>query len=411
MDTNSKSYPLFSVWGIEIEYMVVEPHSLSILPIVDQIFEKISGTFENEIDCGDIALNNELALHVIELKTNGPCADLILAEQHFTQQIDKLQKVLNQFNCCLMPTGMHPLLEPSKGIKLWPHGDKSIYNLYNKIFDCKGHGWSNLQSVHINLPFSTEEEFVKLHNAIRIVLPLLPALFSSTPICEGISTGFQSTRLHYYANNQKKIPSITGFVVPEFISGFDDYHRTILEPMYTAISSFDKDKILQEEWLNSRGAIARFDRNAIEIRVADSQECVHADFACIAMVSGIIKYLIKETNDYMQNPILTKVLSNVFFDTVSNGLNTVISNNRFIQQLGLPNDNDSTARDILDYLFECSVKYIPEHYHEHILTILKKGTLSDRILLALDNKFDNNNIMTVYSNLSDCLANNKVFLV
>ncbi|HAL85576.1 MAG TPA: hypothetical protein DCM31_01010, partial [Deferribacteraceae bacterium] len=37
--------------------------------------------------------------------------------------------------------------------------------------------------------------------------------------------------------------------------------------MYRDIAPYDPECILQEEWLNSRGAIARFDRKAIEIRL------------------------------------------------------------------------------------------------------------------------------------------------
>ena len=40
--------------------------------------------------------------------------------------------------------------------------------------------------------------------------------------------------------------------------------------MYRQIAPLDPDHVVQYEWLNSRGAIARFDRNAIEIRVIDT---------------------------------------------------------------------------------------------------------------------------------------------
>ena len=44
---------------------------------------------------------------------------------------------------------MHPETE----MQLWQHNYSKIYALYNRIFDCRGHGWSNVQSMHINLPF------------------------------------------------------------------------------------------------------------------------------------------------------------------------------------------------------------------------------------------------------------------
>ena len=36
----------------------------------------------------------------------------------------------------------------------------------------------------LNLPFSSDEEFGRLHAAIRLLLPLLPALAASSPLVE-----------------------------------------------------------------------------------------------------------------------------------------------------------------------------------------------------------------------------------
>ena len=84
-----------------------------------------------------------------------------------------------------MPTAAHPLMHPDTEMQLWQHNYSKIYALYNRIFDCRGHGWSNVQSMHINLPFSDDEEFEKLHAAVRIILPIIPGLSASSPIFEG----------------------------------------------------------------------------------------------------------------------------------------------------------------------------------------------------------------------------------
>src|SRR5690606_25183589 len=114
-----------------------------------------------------------------------------------------------------LPTAMHPLMLPDLETKLWPHDAATIYATFDRIFGCKGHGWSNLQSVHINLPFRDQDEFGRLHAAIRLVLPLLPGLAASSPVQEGRLSGFLDTRLEHYRQNQKRLPSITGQVIPE----------------------------------------------------------------------------------------------------------------------------------------------------------------------------------------------------
>src|SRR5690606_17301416 len=142
-------------------------------------------------------------------------------------------------------------------------------------------GWANLQSVHLNLPFDGDEEFGRLHAAIRLVLPILPALAASSPLKDGHYTGLKDTRLDVYQSNQRKVPSIAGRVVPEQVFTQKDYEEQILQRNYQDIAPYDPEGILQDEWLNSRGAIARFQRNAIEIRVLDIQECPAADLAIL----------------------------------------------------------------------------------------------------------------------------------
>ncbi len=61
----------------------------------------------------------------------------------------------------------------------------------------------------------------------------------------------------------------------------ENYRRQIFQRMYDDIAPLDPDGVLQDEFLNSRGAIARFDRGSIEIRVINIQECPAADLAVL----------------------------------------------------------------------------------------------------------------------------------
>ena len=107
-----------------------------------------------------------------------------------------------------------------------------------------------------------------LHSAIRLLLPLLPALTASTPILDGRPTGYLDSRMEKYLHNQKKIPSIAGRIIPEYISSEAGYHELVFHPIMRDIRPYDQENIFDKYFLNSRGAIARFDRGAIEIRVS-----------------------------------------------------------------------------------------------------------------------------------------------
>ena len=62
----------FSVFGIEIEYMIVDRTTLDVAPMADRLLTAAAGELTEETEQGEIAWSNELALHVIEVKTNGP---------------------------------------------------------------------------------------------------------------------------------------------------------------------------------------------------------------------------------------------------------------------------------------------------------------------------------------------------
>src|SRR5690606_34764896 len=91
--------------------------------------------------------------------------------------------------------------------------------------------------------------------------------------------------------NARRIPSISGLVIPEPVYTRADYERVILARAYADIAPHDPEGILQYEWLNARGAIARFDRQTIEIRVLDIQECPQADLAICAAIVQVLRAL------------------------------------------------------------------------------------------------------------------------
>lgn len=176
------SYHLFDVYGVELEYMIVDQSTRKIRPIADQIFEETTGSFIADYENGNVAWSNELVSHVVEIKTNGPASTMKGLETDFHLNVLKINSILEKHNAVLMPGGAHPTVDPLTETQIWPHEHNEVYELYNRVFNCKGHGWSNLQSTHINLPFTGDEEFKRLHAAIRVLLPLIPALSASTPL-------------------------------------------------------------------------------------------------------------------------------------------------------------------------------------------------------------------------------------
>lgn len=408
----SKNLRLFEGHGIEIEYMIVDRKNLDVRPISDELIRSFAGVLASDFEDGEITWSNELVLHVIELKTSGPASSLADLEMPFHRSVLRINDRLESLGAMLMPTAMHPWMDPISETRLWPHDNNEIYAAYNRIFGCQGHGWSNLQSMHINLPFADDAEFVKLHSAIRCLLPLLPALSSSSPVCDGRVTEWRDNRLRYYQQNQKSVPSIAGDLIPEPVRSIDEYRTSILGRIFHDIAPHDPDQFLREDWLNSRGAIPRFGRQTIEIRVLDVQECPKADLAIADFIVSCLKQWVSglpiSVEDQLRLP--TERLKRVFDKIIENGELSLIDDPIYLEAIGL-GPKPVTAQEIWRYLFETPSisRAMTERHRSTMSWILENGSLASRILRAVGPSADRARLRYVYSNLCACLQSNDLF--
>jgi carboxylate-amine ligase len=404
---------LFEGFGVELEYMIVDAETLSVSPITDKVLHAVAGEYLSEIELGDISWSNELVLHVIELKTTGPAASLDPLPQQFQEHVQRINKLLDPLGARLMPSAMHPWMDPAREMQLWPHDYSPVYDSFNRIFDCRGHGWANLQSVHLNLPFADDQEFARLHAAIRLLLPILPAIAASSPVMEGRLTGLLDTRLDVYRNNARRVPSVCGHVIPEPVYSRAAYEREILQRIYADLAPLDPEGILQFEWANARGAIARFDRNAIEIRVLDVQECPLADVAiCVAIVE-VLRALVSQrwTDLNQQQSFAIEPLAKILQATIRDADQAVIDNADFLRQFGFPSSGRTTAQELWQHLCAQTITSSPEltQWHQPVQEIIDNGPLARRITNSLKADVSRERLSSLYRELCDCLAEGRMF--
>jgi len=371
---------LFAGHGIELEYMIVDADDLRVRPIADRVIEAESGRIDNEIERGAFAWSNELARHVIEIKTNGPVAGLGGVAAGFQAEIDRIGAHLASESARLMPGGVHPSMDPAAEFALWPHGDREIYAAFDRIFDCSGHGWANLQSAHLNLPFADDDEFGRLHAAARALLPLLPALAASSPWLDGRDAGWLDARLAVYARNARRVPSVSGAVVPEPVFTRREY-EALLEGIYRDLAPLDPGGVLRHEWVNARGCIARFDRMAIEIRLLDTQECPWADVAIAAVVAAVLRTLCDPSPRHQARlrALETGALARVLWACAADAERAPIDDMALLAALGLP-ARKCRAEDVWWRLVERDLAGDDAAPHRSVLDhVLDQGCLARRM--------------------------------
>lgn len=400
------SLHLFEGLGVELEYAIVDRQTLDVRPVADQLLRAAAGgSWKQDVCRGDIAWSNELCLHVIELKTNGPARTLAGVGESFHWNVLEIDATLAELNCRLLPTAMHPWMNPAREMFLWPHGDGEIYAAYDRIFDCHGHGWSNLQSTHLNFPFCGDEEFGRLHAAIRFVMPLLPPLWASSPVMDGALTPFLDNRLEVYRQNQSSLPVLTGEVIPEPVYCKSEYLQ-LLETLYAEVRPYDPEGLLQHEWLNSRGAIARFERDTIELRILDIQESPTSDLTMAAALTALLRRVAASTQLDTIARVPTVQLSRLFQQGLSQGAETPLGPTDYGRLLELKGGYE-TVGELWDDLGPTLVEEIPTEYRDRWSAILRRGSLASAIRRRLIEQAGT--LRSVYEELATCLREDKLF--
>jgi carboxylate-amine ligase len=404
------AFGLFEAYGVELEYMIVDAHTLDVRPIADRLIEAEHGAIENEIERDAFAWSNELARHVVEIKTNGPARELAGLARGFAQETARIDALLAPHGARLLPTAMHPWMDPAREFELWPHGDGEIYAAFDRIFDCRGHGWSNLQSAHLNLPFADDDQFGCLHAAARALLPLLPALAASSPFVEGRHHGMLDARLDVYRHNARRVPSLTGAVVPEAVFTRSGY-EALLASLYADLAPLDVDGTLQHEWVNARGCIARFDRMALEIRVLDVQECPRADLAIAWAVSRTLRALCDPAAAHQARlrALATEGLADLFERTTAHAERATVDDPDYLRALGL----DARARSAQEVWQALALRHVASDREcaEHapaLEVMLEEGCLARRIVNRVGEKPTREALTSLYRELGQCLREGRL---
>jgi glutamate---cysteine ligase / carboxylate-amine ligase len=351
---------------------------------------------------------------VLELKVSEPVATLEGLDGAFAACLTRVLPVLEGLGVMPLPGGMHPTMDPEREMVLWPHGNSEVYRAFDRVFDCRGHGWANLQACHLNLPFSTcdkpEDEFGVLHAAVRALLPIMPALSASSPFVEGVATGVMDNRLEVYRTNSRRVPEAAGLVIPERAYTRGDYERVVLGEVYRGYAPHDPEGVLRDEWANARGAIARFSRNTIEVRVLDVQECPRADIAVVSAITEVLRALAERRlgNLAVLRAWGVEALHAVLLGVIRGGDGAVIENAGYLRDLGYVGPVPAPAGRVWEELVGLALGGREPAWRADLAVILGRGCLAGRIMRATPTPGD---IPRTYRRLAECLSRNALFEV
>jgi glutathione synthase/RimK-type ligase-like ATP-grasp enzyme/gamma-glutamyl:cysteine ligase YbdK (ATP-grasp superfamily) len=411
--SGAKGYHPFEVAGMELEYPTVD-RDLNPVSLVEPAFRILAGRGVSDIELGAVGFSNEIADHVFEIKTLSPVKSLAHAEAALAEGVQRFAAVLrDELDARLMPTGMHPWLDPRRR-KLWARSGGRIYRTYERLFDVYTHGWMNVHAAHLNLPFGNERQTLAMHTAAALLIPYLPALAASSPMHDGELQPSADARLAWILEHQARIPESCGQLVPEYVESFADYRRTILAPMYAALDRLPDTAAIRHDFFNARGAVFKFHRRAMEVRVLDTQECPKMDVAVAVFVRSALKWLTGRVLEGKAALPAHELLVEDFRACIRAGSAALVLAPHTMVERDETGRTD--ARAVLRFFLDGARKAVRKDeaaYLELVERMIDTGTLSEHIRAALlpfadasDEEFTEA-ARKVYIELMDCLEANE----
>jgi hypothetical protein len=226
------------------------------------------------------------------------------------------------------------------------------------------------------------------------------------------------SRLVHYIGHCARVPSLTGNVIPEPIYDQSTYRRLVFGPIEADITPLDSDEVMDVEFLNARGAIARFDRGSVELRLMDVQEYPAADVAICAVVSAVTQMLVEQTWSTTEDQcqFASEPLRQILDLTARDAEQAVLEHTDYLRYFGL-DGTPIAAGELWSVLVEraSEAKMVSEAIVAPVQTILTRGTLARRIHQSLgspavDAPVDRQLLHAAYQRLSDCLLQGVPFL-
>lgn len=408
---NNQSNPAY---GISQDFMIVHAETMAALPFAAQLMDNAGAAGAQTLERGLMTWKSRPQPHMIRMATTQPEQNLNGLDFGIADEVRAANRILAPLGACLMSGGTHPLATAEELRYDRPTAGQRMFSSY---FSCSGHGWVNTCSALLDIPLTDDESFARLSAAVRIVLPLIPALTASSPILEGKRTIWRSNRLELDRLRFTGRPQLYGKLIPEAVFTEQRYRETVFAEILSAFrkpGDTDEQIKLLPERLNRRGAVPLFSEKAMQIRLADPQECAAADIAVFKLIIEVLRAMEHERFCSYEEQMRAQIgdLTGILRDGAEAGMQAEVISSQYLSFFGM--DGPATIGAVWKHLFDTlsndPVKPLSMYEHE-LSIILEQGSLADRILTVLGENPHRSETAALWRRLCDCLEQNRLLIL
>jgi carboxylate-amine ligase len=266
--------------GVEIELQIIDRKSLNLAPKAPSILAMVPITLKERI-------KPEFIRSMIEVNTE-VCSSMIQVKDSLTQLIRQAEDLAEKNGCLLFASSLHPFARHSEQ-------ELTDHPRYTRIMaDLQLVGRRFItQGLHVHVGMNDRDAAIRVCDSIRLFLPILLALTSSSPYYEGIDTGLHSYRAKLF----EALP-LAG--MPDQLESWDKYLEMVELLTNTGIITSVRDL-----WWDVR---PHPDFGTVEIRICDLPSTFGEILAIVALIQGLVAEL--TVSDRHLNPNMQVLKSN-----------------------------------------------------------------------------------------------------
>lgn len=282
--------------------------------------------------------------------------------------------------------------------------DDPTAGIFDVLQQAGAPAWAEARAAVLSFPFLDDEDFRPLYAALRLIVPILPALAAASPLRAGRRGPTLDERIATARNAAAAWPEFGGHWYPEGAFGVRAYREVVLTPLGARLAELHAGGRLPADDFNARALVARFGPRVLQMRAADLQECPAQDVAIAAAVVETARALVR--GDWLtadaQEAVADSSLAALGDLVLTQGLDVPLpaatlygagagSSAREIWAQLLPRlDLGPTTRAALDL-------------------ILREGTLAERMLRSVGDEPDDDSLRALVAHLASCAVDGRPF--
>jgi len=329
--------------GVEIELQLVNKNNLDLNSISSKVLTDVNNKFSDNIKC-------ELIESMIEINTN-ICSNIEEVEKDIRKTLNHLNEILINYETEINCTSLHPFAIGKNQIIT----DNLRYKRIMKDLQMVGKRFIS-QGLHVHIGISNPEDAIKVNNALRVYLPLLLSLSTSSPFFEGEDTG-----LHSYRTKLFEALPLAG--MPDYLNNWNHFENLTEHLEKAGIINSVKDL-----WWDVRPHPGF---GTVEIRVCDIPVNFEEIIALVALMQALVVTLTK-LDSYQDTHI--QILQSNKWQAARYGLDGVFVDPKTFKKLSM-----RKAIENLFILVEPAIISLDLKKHFSILEkILNTGSGSDK---------------------------------